>query len=175
LRDELRALLRAELHAERPPPIGDVVGSALRAGRRKRRNRRLGLGLGLAFLLALAILLSDVVDAARDYLASAAAGNRIKQCSSMSRLSPETVPITTPAPTAVASARTVTTHDGTPRAGGEQKKATSAAMLHLLTERLPVGKTSQYGASAGDDLSVRLCLDTGFGPGMPQVAVGGDA
>ena len=39
--DELRALLRADLAAERPPPIGDVVGDALRDGRRIRRRRRI--------------------------------------------------------------------------------------------------------------------------------------
>lgn len=65
--DELRALLQADLDAERPPPIGDIVGAAMRAGRRKRRKRRLRLGAALAGVLLLAALLSDVLIPARDY------------------------------------------------------------------------------------------------------------
>jgi hypothetical protein len=51
--DELRALLRADLGDERPPPIGDVVGAALRDGRRIRRRRRLATaGSAAAFFMA---------------------------------------------------------------------------------------------------------------------------
>ena len=38
--DDLRALLRADLAAERPPPVGDLVGDAIRDGRRLRHRRR---------------------------------------------------------------------------------------------------------------------------------------
>jgi hypothetical protein len=52
------------------------------------------------------------------------------------------------------------------------KKATSAAMLHLLTLLLPPGKTSHFGRSADDDLRVQLYLDDGAGPAMVRVSVG---
>ena len=32
--EDLRALLRADLSGERPPPLGDLVGTAIREGRR---------------------------------------------------------------------------------------------------------------------------------------------
>lgn len=52
-------------------------------------------------------------------------------------LSPETVPIMTCAPMRVSAARTVTSHDGTPRAGGKQKKAIPLPCFTFLTELLP--------------------------------------
>jgi hypothetical protein len=52
-----------------------------------------------------------------------------------------------------------------------QKKATSAAMLHLLTQLLPPGRTSRYGVASGDDLLVQLYLDDGAGPQRVRVAV----
>jgi hypothetical protein len=169
--DDLRALLRSELDAERPPPLGDIVGAAMRAGRRKRRNRRIGLAAALAGVLVLATLLNAATPV-RDHLVPASDGTRVSQRPSMPRLSPGTVPIMPSAPTAAEPARTVTSHVGTLRAGGKQKKATSAAMLHLLTELLPPGRTSHYGVAAENDLRVQLYLDAGSGPGMLRVTVG---
>jgi hypothetical protein len=87
-------------------------------------------------------------------------------------LPPETVPIVPSAPIAAPRARTLTSHSGTERAGGKQKKATSAAMLHLLTQLLPAGRTSHYGVSADNDLHVQLYVDSGSGPGMLRVTLG---
>jgi hypothetical protein len=87
-------------------------------------------------------------------------------------LSPGTVPIVPSAPTRVLPARTLTIHSGTPRAGGMQKKATSAAMLHLLTQLLPPGRASHFGVASDNDLHVQLYLDDGTGPGMVRLAVG---
>jgi len=53
-----------------------------------------------------------------------------------------------------------------------QMKATSAAMLHLLTTLLPPGRTSHYAVAADDHLHVQLYLDDGAGPGMVRVSVG---
>ncbi|MEV4705179.1 hypothetical protein [Actinoplanes sp. NPDC049316] len=58
--EELRSLLREELSAERPPPLGDLVGSAVRDGRRIRRRRRFagaGAGTALAAVVAVAVAL----------------------------------------------------------------------------------------------------------------------
>jgi hypothetical protein len=86
-------------------------------------------------------------------------------------LSPPSVPIAPTTPIAAREARTLTLHSGTERADGTRTKATSAAMLHLLTALLPPGRTSHFSVSADDDLRVQLYLDDGQGPGLIQVAV----
>jgi len=192
--DELRALLRADLDAERPPPIGDIVGAAIRDGRRRRRNRRLGaVGAWAVVAGALAIVLvSGMGLAARPDAVLPAAGEPSPAepspaepspaesaalpsvpatTQSPSVASPETVPIMPTAPTAPPQARTLTIHSGTQRAEGMQKKATSAAMLHLLTQLLPPGRTSHFGVASDNDLHVQLYLDRGDGPGMVRVVV----
>jgi hypothetical protein len=182
--DELRALLRAGLEAERPPPIGDVVGAAIREGRRRRRNRRLGaIGAGTAAAGALAfVLVSGAGLVARPEAALPVADVRspaeVPPAPSAPDttqppmiVSPETVPIPPTAPGTPPQARTLTIHSGTQRAEGMQKKATSAAMLHLLTQLLPPGRTSQFGAASDNDLHVQLYLDRGAGPGMVRVVV----
>ncbi|GAA0496855.1 hypothetical protein Ade02nite_55100 [Paractinoplanes deccanensis] len=55
--EDLRALLRADLNAERPPPLGDVVGAALRDGKRIQRHRRwLAAGGGAVGVLAAVVV-----------------------------------------------------------------------------------------------------------------------
>ncbi len=176
--DELRALLRADLEAQQPPPIGDLVGAAIRAGRRRRRNRRIGAGAALATAVALTfVLLADLGFAVRPapMPAAAPAGENPPPESALPEpsgsLSPETVPIEASSQTGRPPARTLTIHSGTQRAEGMQKKATSAAMLHLLTQLLPPGRTSRYGVVSGNDLLVQLDLDTGAGPQRLRVAV----
>jgi hypothetical protein len=174
--DELRALLRAEMDAQQPPPIGDVVGAAVRDGQRHRRRRRLGrVGLGAAVAGAVALVAVLVAEggfAARpDAAVPAAAPEVVGDSTPAEALSPETVPIEPNAPTALPQARTLAIHSGTQRAEGMQKKATSAAMLHLLTQLLPPGRTTHHGVAPDDDLHVQLYLDDGAGPGMVRVAV----
>jgi hypothetical protein len=72
---------------------------------------------------------------------------------------------------ALPQARTLTLHSGTVRAEGLRKKATPAAMLHLLTLLMPPGRTSHYGADVDNDLRVQLYLDEGDGPAMIRVAL----
>ncbi|MET3423320.1 hypothetical protein BJ973_002532 [Actinoplanes tereljensis] len=163
--EDLRALLRAGLHAELPPPIGDVVGAAIRDGRRLRRQRRLGLLGSAAAMIALvgvgAVVLRDGPVAVRPPSAA---------------LPPQNVPPgPTAAPLAALQARTLTVHSGTLRADGTRTKATSGAMLVLMLQLLPPGRTSHYGVSADDDLHVQLSLDGGQGPAMIRVAVGQNA
>jgi hypothetical protein len=156
--EDLRALLRADLNAERPPPLGDVVGAAIRAGRRTRRNRRIGaFGTAVVLLAVGAVLVGDGGVAART---DRAAGP------------PPTVPIVPPAaPIDASQARTLTIHSGTVRVDGLRTKATSATMLHLLTLLLPPGRTSHYGVAPDDDLRVQLYLDDGDGPAMVRVGL----
>ncbi len=168
--DELRAKLRADLAAQQPPPIGDLVGAAVRDGRRRRRNRRIGVGAALAGAVALTlVLVADLGAAARPGPITAAAPALPEPSGS---LSPETVPIEAGGPTAPPQRRTLTIHSGTQRAEGMQKKATSAAMLHLLTQLLPPGRTSRHGVASGNDLLVQVYLDDGAGPSRVRVAVG---
>jgi hypothetical protein len=168
--------MRADLSAERPPPLGDVVGAAIRDGRRLRRNRRLGTfgaGVAAAGVLAAAavVLLGDGGMAARPGPAVPAAGPAGAAAAPQSMLPPGSVPTPVPATPATPPARTLTIHSGTERAVGLQKKATSAAMLHLLTQLLPPGRTSHYAVGPDDDLQVQLYLDDGNGPALVRVAV----
>jgi hypothetical protein len=159
--EDLRALLRADLNAERPPPLGDVVAAAIRDGRRIRRRRRfLTISAGsvmAAALAAAAVLLGDGPVAGRFEQAAV--------------VPPQTVPIKPAAPTDPPRARTLTIHSGTARADGLRRKATSAAMLHLLTLLLPPGRTSHYGVASDGDLHVQLYLDDGNGPAMVRVSL----
>jgi hypothetical protein len=167
--DELRDLLRAGLTAERPPPLGDLVATAIRDGRRIRRNRRLGAGAAALVALVLAVLrLGDADVAQRAELGFPVAA-------ATSAWSPGSVPVQRSALAVPPRARTLTVHSGTLRADGMQKKATSAAMLHLLLTLLPPGRTSHFGVSADDDLLVQLYLDDGDGPAMVRVSLGRDA
>lgn len=179
--DELRALLRAELNAERPPPLADVVTGAIRDGRRIRRNRRVGafgVGAALAGVAAAAVVTTAGVAAvthpgARPGAAVPAGAGQpaAPSQSAAARLSPGSVPPSAAGPTVLASPRTLAIHSGTQRAEGLQKKATSAAMLLLLTTLMPPGRTSHYAVAAGDDLHVQLYLDDGTGPAMVRVSV----
>jgi hypothetical protein len=165
-------LLRADLGAERPPPLGDLVGAAIRDGRRIRRKRRLGIfGASAAVVAALAssvMLIGDAGVAARYEPAAVPPARAVLEATA---LPPQTVPIMPAAPTGRPRARTLTIHSGTARADGLQKKATSAAMLHLLTRLLPPGRATHYGVVSGDDLRVQLYLDDGNGPAMVRVAL----
>jgi hypothetical protein len=162
--EDLRALLRADLSGERPPPLGDLVGAAIREGRRIRRTRRIRrIGAGLLAVAAAAsaiVLVGD--DGVADRRYPRAAGGV---------LSPSFVPPGMPGPTSTAEARTFSIRSGTKSAGASREKATSAAMLHLLTQLLPPGRTTHLGVAAQDDLQVQLYLDDGSGPGLVRVAV----
>jgi hypothetical protein len=166
--DEMRDLLRAGVAAERPPPIGDVVVAAMRAGRRVRRIRRAGASAAVAVALAAAFLLLG------DGGVTRRSGASVAVAAVPPALPPGSVPVRRSAPTGVSPARTLTVHSGTLRAEGMQKKATSAAMLRLLTLLLPPGRTSHFGVSADNDLLVQLYLDDGDGPAPVRVSLSRD-
>jgi hypothetical protein len=132
--------------------MGDIVVAAISRGRRIRRNRRLAAaGAGVAVLAIAAIAA----------FAPAPQFSRLPAA-----LPPGSVPSIAVPPAAVVPTRTVTVRNGTQRAEGMQKKATSAAMLHLLTTLLPPGRTSHYAVAADNDLNVQLYYDAGYGPSM---------
>ncbi|WP_433290960.1 hypothetical protein ACQP2F_24240 [Actinoplanes sp. CA-030573] len=163
--EDLRAVLRAELGAERPPPLGDVVGAAMRDGRRIRLMRRIRtIGAGLLALAAVVTAFVLVGDCG-------VADRRQEPIEAVAALTPQTVPPVAAAPIAPAEARTLTIRSGTASAGGTRKKATAAAMLHLLLQLVPPGRTSHLGVAADDDLQVQLYLDAGSGPGAVRVEV----
>ena len=171
--ENLRALLRADLAAERPPPLGDVVAAAIREGRRIRRNRLLamvGWGLVAAGILAAAVaLVRHGGVAAVPHLAIPVAEAPLS--GAVPVLSPRTVPASvSPAPTGRRETRTLALHGGTQRAEAMRTKATPAAMLHLLTILVPPGRATHYGLVPGDDLHVQVCLDDRTGPAMGRPA-----
>jgi len=163
--EDLRALLRADLSGERPPPLGDLVGAAIRDGRRIRRRqriRRIGAGLvAIAAAVTAFVLVGD----------GGVAGRRFPPIEVAGVLSPGSVPPAAPVPARTAEARTLTIRGGTTVAGGSREKATSAAMLHLLTQLLPPGRTTHLGAAGAGGLQVQLYLDDGSGPGLVGVGV----
>jgi hypothetical protein len=167
--DELREHLLAGLAAERPPLLGDVVAAAMRDGRRIRRNRRLGASAAVLVVLVVTLMhLGDVGITQRVEL-----GVPVKVIPPAAP--PGSVPVGPTGRAAPPQARTLTVHSGTPRADGMQKKATSAAMVQLLTLLVPPGRTSHFGVSADNDLLVQLYLDDGNGPAIVRVSLGLDA
>ncbi|WP_250003746.1 hypothetical protein [Actinoplanes sp. M2I2] len=187
--EDLRALLRAELNNERPPPLGDVVGAALRDGRRVRRRRRAGFMAG-GSATVLALVLAGGVAAYSEPRHSAGVGsapaapvvapspaatawpNAPGQAAQKATVSPGSVPV---GPTALLTGRpgrTLAIHSGVDQAAGTREKATTGAMLHLLTQLLPAGRTSNAAVSGAGDPHVQIRLDRGTGPGLLRVTVG---
>jgi hypothetical protein len=162
--EELRGLLRDELAAERPPPLGDLVAAALRDGRRIRRRRRLaalGGGTAVAAVLAVTVgsgspsgLLTTPLPAATAAAPADADGLPPAEAADL--------PPAPPAPPAAAAAK------------APQARATPEAMLMLLEELLPPGRRSEHATTGQRDLHVQLYLDRGKGPGMIRVSVSGD-
>jgi hypothetical protein len=161
--DDLRARLRADLNAERPPPLGDVVRAALRDGRRIRRRRRwsaAGAGLAIAAAATLTAGADRLTD--RPVAGPPAAAT------------PGYVPFAATGPATPVPVRTLTVPSGVQRAAGPPAKATPPAMLFLLTQLLPPGPTSRYAVAPGAALHVGLDLDRGSGPAPLRVMMGDD-
>jgi hypothetical protein len=183
--EDLRALLRAELNDERPPPLGDVVGAALREGRRVRHRRRVAsVAAGSAGVLAL-VLAGGVaahseprqaVQAAESVVtpspAATSAPVPLGRAARKAPATPGSVPVSPTAPTARDHGRTLTIHSGVQRVAGKREKATTGAMLHLLTQLLPSGRTSGAAVADTGDPYVRIQLDRGDGPGLVRLILG---
>ncbi|MDY7090219.1 MAG: hypothetical protein SYR96_34655 [Actinomycetota bacterium] len=184
--EDLRALMRAELSGQRPPPLGDVVGAAVRDGRRIRRRRRrfavvAAVSAGLLGVVVSAVFATGAVP--RRAVVAEPAGQQPAMPAApvpaspapMTRagqLSPGSVPVTVTPPAARAPERSLAVHSGVERAAGPRKKATTGAMLHLLTELLPPGRASRAAVAADKDLRVQIDLDRGDRAGLLGLTVG---
>jgi hypothetical protein len=183
--EELRGLLRDELNAERPPPLGDLVGTALRDGRRIRRQRRLaagGGGVAVAGVVAVTLALGGPFGsaappaagpvAAPPAVAEPAAPPALADSAAVKPAAPATAVPAAPYP---AGPGTIGPPARPPVsvAARAQTRATPEAMLVLLGELLPPGRTSGHARAGQRDLHVQLYLDRGNGPGMIRVALGG--
>ncbi|GID28077.1 hypothetical protein [Paractinoplanes brasiliensis] len=181
--EDLRALMRAELSGERPPPLGDVVGAAVRDGRRIRRQRRrfavvaavsaglLGVVVSAGFATGAAPRRAVVAEPAGQQPAMPAAPAPAPMTRA-GQLSPGSVPVTATPPATGAPERSLAVHSGVERAAGPRKKATTGAMLHLLTELLPPGRASRAAVAADEDLRVQIDLDRGDRAGLLGLTVG---
>jgi hypothetical protein len=161
--EELRSLLRDELNAERPPPLGDIVGTALRDGRRIRRNRRfaaIGGGTAVAGVVALAMALGAPFGSAAAPQPAAAPP-------------PDGVVQVAPSAAAMPARTAATTEVAPPEGRPPFVKATPEAMLALLRRLVPQGRTSNYAKTGDTDLHVQMYIDRGQGPGMIRVSVSG--
>ena len=187
--EELRGLLRDELAAQRPPPLGDLVAVALRDGRRIRRRRRLaafGGGTAVAGVLAATMALggpfgpatrSGPAGAGDDRIVATARPTASRDGPAVDRIE-ATVRPTVPRPGGAAHLPPPGPPAGLPprlpNPEPEQVRATPEAMLALLEELLPAGRTSAPAKTGPRDLHVQLYLDRGKGPGMIRVSVSGD-
>ncbi|XVV17475.1 hypothetical protein ACQP2X_24760 [Actinoplanes sp. CA-131856] len=196
--EDLRALLRDDLNAERPPPLGDVVGAALRDGQRIRRHRRrLAVGGGavavVGVLAGVAVAgggLTSPVRSPNEFGPAAAAAPAVSEAPGRRAAPTVTAPVLGGAPAVTAPgfpprsvpispkvavspghSRTLAISGGGLRPTGPLTKATPAAMAYLLNELLPAGKARGFTIASGGELRVRAFVDTGLGPGTVQVAV----
>ncbi|XVU30265.1 hypothetical protein ACQPZJ_25205 [Actinoplanes sp. CA-054009] len=195
--EDLRALLRDDLSAERPPPLGDVVGAALRDGQRIRRQRRWlsagGGAVAVAGVIAVAVVGGSVlrgsgavsgdpgtVVAAPGEPQVSASGRAVaprvtapeQGGATVPTLPPQSVPVSPAAPGSGGYTRILAIPSGTQRPAEKQTKATPSAMVFLLTQLLPPEVARSYTVSPGAELRVQAYLNDGFGPGRVQVAVG---
>ncbi|WP_250037537.1 hypothetical protein [Paractinoplanes maris] len=185
--EDLRALMRAELNNERPPPLGDVVGAALRDGRRiRRRRRRAGMAAaGSAGVLALILVggvaaYSEPPHPLEVAVAPPASVMPLSPAATVSPLPlgptasapPGSVPVSPTAPTTGRPGRTLAIHSGVAQAAGTLEKATTGAMLHLLTQLLPSGRTSRAAVADSGDRHVQIYLDRGAGPALLRLTLG---
>lgn len=170
--EELRSLLRDELNAERPPPLGDIVGMALRDGRRVRRNRRfaaIGGGTAVAGVVAVAMALGAPFGSAVAPQPAAA-----PQPGGGVQVAPSAAPVAvTPIPARTSATTALAPPEASPGGRSVGAKATPEAMLVLLKRLVPPGRTSNYAKTGDTDLHVQMYLDRGQGPGMIRVSVNG--
>jgi hypothetical protein len=181
--EDLRALMRSELSEERPPPLGDLIVTAMRDGRRITRRRRFVVAGASAAVLAVvaggAVAGWQAGGAGPQPALPAANGTTSEPTGTAKAPTPaKAEPTQTEAPTASATTQTASPETGPDvrtvrlrgtHTTGEQAAATPQAVLELLTQLLPEGKVSKLAADDNDGLFAQVYLDTGKGPGMLRV------
>ncbi|MFI5938324.1 hypothetical protein [Actinoplanes sp. NPDC051494] len=174
--EDLRALMRSELNDERPPPLGDLVATAMRDGRRITRNRRLAMtGAAVAVLGVVAgggALAWPSTTPGPEPVAPAASAPVTRPTVTPAPATPPTAAPTRSVTVSTAPAPVASTWSAPvvgKRVPGKLLKATPQAVLELLTQLLPKGRTSAPAANADDGLFAQVHLDTGNGPGLIRV------
>jgi len=169
--------MRSELSEERPPPLGDIVSTAMNDGRRTVRRRRLAAA-GSAVAVAAVVAAGALVA-----WPSGGGGSAVLPAAPGTASGSATEPATEPAPQGSAKPR-MSEAPATPempeskkfvrdlhgtRGAGKQVRATPQSVLALLVDLLPEGKVSKLAANADFGLFAQVYLDTGDGPRMVRV------
>ncbi|HEY3607303.1 MAG TPA: hypothetical protein VGL06_07365 [Pseudonocardiaceae bacterium] len=150
MEDDFHTRLAAELDNEPEPPLGDLVGNALRQGRRLRLVRRTTT-YAVGTLVVTGVLITGLIVGGR-------AGRHAP-------------------PAAVGTAHSGLSIAKSP---GPRSPITSAAIVYRLKQLLPPGPTSDYGrAGTGTGFGTafgtafgQIAVDRGHGPGMVRLHVG---
>jgi hypothetical protein len=149
--ERLRMMFREEMSAERQPPLGDLLGDAVRDGRRARRTRRAWIGVGsTGVVAALAVGAVLVVP-----------GKGPQR---------EVAPLKGPVPVLAASSTSTVIK----QPSGPKSPVTDAAVVEQLARLLPAGRTSGFaqGSKEANRYAFgQIYLDSGKGPGMVRAFV----
>ncbi|MDH6577397.1 hypothetical protein [Kitasatospora sp. MAP5-34] len=161
---DLRTGLSEELSALDPPPLGDLVGTAVRQGRRVRRIRTLATVGGSAMAVAAIATLLAVT------LGGPAGGQRPTRLGAAAAPAAPTTRVpaasSTPASTPSAPAPTVTAAEASVR-------TTGPALLAALLKALPRTETfDHFAATSGESPAAQTFLTDGRGTGMLRVFLG---
>jgi hypothetical protein len=143
-------MFREEMSAERQPPLGDLLGDAVRDGRRARRTRRAWIGVGATGVVA----------------AVAVGAFLVVPGKSPARVAP----LKGPAPVLAASSTSTVIK----QPSGPKSPVTDAAVVEQLARLIPPGRTSGYaqGSKEANRYAFgQLYLDSGKGPGMIRAFV----
>jgi len=139
------------MSAERQPPLGDLLGDAVRDGRRARRTRRAWIGVGsTGAVAALAVGAFLVVP-----------GKGPQR---------EVAPLKGPVPVLAASSTSTVIK----QPSGPKSPVTDAAVVEQLARLLPAGRTSGFAQGpkeANRYAFGQIYLDAGKGPGMVRAFV----
>jgi hypothetical protein len=175
--EKFRLLVDQELADHRPPPLGQMIETAMADGRRIKRRRAVRNGLAGAALAGVVLVATAFVvpmvhgtappvSERSGASVPAAAGTDPSTLSDPSEAVPSDPVASRSLP---ARESTVATTPPAPPgdAVGGTADATPAAVLQLLTQLLPGGPTSNYaGQSSGGMITVQTYLNRGQGPGM---------
>jgi hypothetical protein len=149
--ERLRMMFREEMSAERQPPLGDLLGDAVRDGRRARRTRRAWIGVGSTGVVAAVAVGAFLV----------VPGKGPQR---------EVAPLKGPVPVLAASSTSTVIK----QPSGPKSPVTDAAVVEQLARLLPAGRTSGFaqGSKEANRYAFgQIYLDAGKGPGMVRAFV----
>lgn len=166
--------MRSELSEERPPPLGDLIATAMLDGRRVVRRRRYALAGVSAAVVGILVAGAAVAWPSTGPVVQPAAP--AASSAKPTAASPETVepsvlaPYPSSSPGQIEPSAPPLKQWSVPlhgkRATGELVRASPKALLELLTQLLPKGKVTNLAANDDNGLFAQVYLDSGKGPGM---------